>query len=190
MSSTMSSTEEVLSLGEERMTKAIESLHREFLTVRTGRANPAILDRVEVDYYGTPTPLKSLANISSQDGRSLVIQPYDKGALKDIEQGIHKAQIGLTPNNDGTLIRINIPALTEDRRKELSKQVKKIGEEAKVSVRNIRRDCDQELKKFKDEGISEDDLKRSAEDLQKLTDKYTKEIDKSVSDKEAEIMEF
>lgn len=190
MSSTMSSTEEVLSSGEERMQKSLDSLQREFLTVRTGRANPAILDRVEVDYYGTPTPLKSLANISAQDGRSLVIQPYDKGALKEIEQAIHKAQLGLTPNSDGSIVRINIPQLTEDRRKELSKQVKKIGEEAKVSVRNIRRDCDQELKKFKDEGISEDEIKRKGDDLQKLTDKYTKEIDKAVSEKESEIMEF
>lgn len=190
MSSTMSSTGEVLSSGEERMKKAVENLQREFQTVRTGRANPAILDRVEVDYYGTPTPLKSLANISSQDGRSLVIQPYDKGALKEIEQGVHKAQLGLTPTNDGSVVRINIPALTEDRRKELSKQVKKIGEDAKVSVRNIRRDCDQELKKFKDEGISEDELKRKGEDLQKLTDKYVKEIDTAVGDKEKEIMEF
>ncbi|MEZ4491236.1 MAG: ribosome recycling factor [Cyanobacteriota/Melainabacteria group bacterium] len=190
MSSTMSSTGEVLSSGEERMQKALDNLQKEFQTVRTGRANPAILDRVEVDYYGTPTPLKSLANISSPDGRSLLVQPYDKGAVKDIEQGIHKAQLGLTPTNDGSVVRINIPALTEDRRKELCKQVKKIGEEAKVAVRNIRRDCDQELKKFKDQGVSEDELKRRNDDLQKMTDKYVKEIDTSVTDKDKEIMEI
>ena len=189
MSST-TSTDEVLSSGEERMHKAVQNLHKEFMTVRTGRANPSLLDRVEVDYYGTPTPLKSLANISTPDGRSLVIQPYDKGALKEIEQAIHKAQLGLTPNNDGTIVRINIPALTEERRKELTKLVKKIGEESKVAVRNVRRDCDQDLKKFKDQGVSEDELKRKFDDLQKLTDKYIKEIEKSVSDKESEIMEI
>ncbi|MBZ0187736.1 MAG: ribosome recycling factor [Candidatus Obscuribacterales bacterium] len=182
--------DEVLASGEDRMGKAVQNLHREFHTVRTGRANPALLDRVEVDYYGTPTPLKSLANVSTPDGRSLVIQPYDKAALKEIEQAIHKAQLGLTPNNDGSLVRINIPVLTEERRKELTKLVKKIGEEAKVAVRNVRRDCDQDLKKFKDQGVSEDELKRKGDDLQKLTDKYIKEIDKSISDKESEIMEI
>ena len=186
----MSSTKEVLADGEDRMKKAISSLHREFQTVRTGRANPAILDRVEVDYYGTPTALKGLANISVQEGRTLVIQPYDKSAVKDIEQAIHKSDLGLTPNSDGTVVRINIPPLTEDRRKELTKLVKKIGEEAKVSVRNIRRDCDQELKRFKDEGVSEDEVKRGTDDLQKLTDKYIKEIDQSIKDKESEILEF
>ena len=186
----MSSTDEVLSSGEERMKKAIESLHREFQSIRTGRANPALLDRVEVDYYGTPTPLKSLANISTQDGRSLMIQPYDKGAIKEIEQAIHKAQLGLTPNSDGTVVRISIPPLTEERRKELSKLVKKFGEDSKVAVRNIRRDCDHELKKFKDDGVSEDELKRKDDELQKLTDKYIKEIDHSVKDKETEIMEI
>ena len=125
MSSTMSSTGEVLTSGEERMKKSIEALGREFQTVRTGRANPALLDRVEVDYYGTPTPLKSLANVSVQDGRSLVIQPYDKGALKEIEQSIHKAQLGLTPNNDGNVVRINIPELTEERRKRVDQASQK-----------------------------------------------------------------
>ncbi|MBX9696218.1 MAG: ribosome recycling factor [Cyanobacteria bacterium] len=186
----MTSTQEVLTDGDDRMQKAISSLHREFQTIRTGRANPALLDRVEVDYYGTPTPLKGLANISVQEGRSLVIQPYDKGALKDIEQAVHKSGLGLTPNNDGIVIRINIPALTEERRKELTKLVKKFGEEAKVSVRNVRRDCDQEFKKFKDSGVSEDELKRKADELQKLTDKYIKEIEKAVSTKESEIMEI
>ncbi len=190
MSSTLGSTEEVLADGDDRMQKAIATLHKEFQTIRTGRANPGLLDRVEVDYYGTPTLLKSLSNISVQEGRTLVIQPYDKGALKDIEQAIHKSGLGLTPNNDGIVIRINIPPLNEDRRKEMTKLVKKFGEEAKVSVRNVRRDCDQEFKKFKDQGVSEDELKRKADDLQKLTDKFIKEIDKAVKDKESEIMEI
>lgn len=126
--------------GEERMKKAIENLQQQLQTVRTGRANPALLDRVEVDYYGTPTALKGLANISTPDGRSLLIQPYDKGGLKDIEQAIHKSGLGLTPSSDGSVIRISIPTLTEDRRKELVKVVKKYGEECRVAIRNIRRD--------------------------------------------------
>ncbi len=187
---TAASTDEVIKDGEERMKKAIANLHKEYQAIRTGRANPALLDRVEVDYYGSPTALKSLANLSTPDGRSLLIQPYDKGCLKDIEQAIHKSQLGLTPNNDGTVIRISIPPLTEERRKELTKVVKKYGEEAKVAIRNIRRDCDQELKKFKDQGVSEDELKRKEETIQKLTDKYTKEVDKAIKDKESEIMEI
>lgn len=182
--------QDVMSGGEDRMKKAVANLHTEFKTVRTGRANPALLDRVEVDYYGTPTPLKSLANISTPDGRSLVIQPYDKGALKEIESAINKAQLGLTPNSDGSVVRIVIPALTEERRKDLTKQVKKIAEDARVSVRNIRRDCDQHLKNFKDKGISEDELRSKADSVQKLTDKYIKEIDQGAKDKEAEIMEI
>lgn len=180
----------VLSSGEERMKKSIGSLKTDFQSIRTGRANPQLLDRVEVDYYGTPTPLKGMANISTPDGRSLLIQPYDKTTLKEIEKAINKAELGLTPNSDGNVIRITIPALTEDRRKELNKQVKKVGEDAKVSVRNVRRDCDQELKKFKDKGISEDELKRKSEALQKMTDKYISEVDKAIKEKEAEIMEI
>lgn len=187
--STMSSPKEVLDSADDRMKKSIGSLSKEFQTIRTGRANPALLDRVEVEYYGTPTPLKSLANIGVPDGRSLVIQPYDKGCLKDIEQAIHKSGLGLTPNNDGTVVRINIPALTEERRKDLSKQVRKFGEEQRVAVRNIRRDSVDELKKMKSAQISEDEIKRQEESLQKLTDKYIKEIDKLVQEKEAEVME-
>lgn len=191
----MSSTEEttidsVLASGEEKMKKSIASLKNDFHSIRTGRANSALLDRVEVDYYGTPTPLKSLANISTPDGRSLLIQPYDKTALKSIEQGIHKSDLGLTANSDGSVIRISIPALTEERRKDLTKQVKKVGEEAKVAVRNVRRDVDQELKKFKEKGVSEDELKRKSEGLQKLTDKYISEVDRAIKDKEGEIMEI
>jgi ribosome recycling factor len=185
----MTTTTEVLDSAEERMSKSVEALFRQFQTVRTGRANPSLLDRLEVDYYGSPTPLKSLANVSTPDGRSLVIQPYDKGALKEIEQAIHKSDLGLTPNNDGSLVRINIPVLTEERRKELTKLVRKYAEEQKVAIRNIRRDGADELKKLKEAHVSEDEIKRQEEALQKLTDKYVKEIDKCAQDKEAEVME-
>jgi len=185
----MSTSTEVLASAEDRMKKAIANLEKEFVTIRTGRANPSILDRVEVEYYGSPTPLKSLANISVPDGRSLLIQPFDKSVIKDIEQAIHKSGLGLTPNSDGTVVRINIPVLTEERRKELTKHVKKYGEEARVAVRNIRRDGADDLKKLKGTGLSEDEIKRQEESLQKLTDKYVKEIDKHVHDKEHEVME-
>ena len=142
----MSTSTEVLASAEDRMKKAIANLEKEFATIRTGRANPAILDRVEVEYYGSPTPLKSLANISVPDGRSLLIQPFDKSVIKEIEQAIHKSGLGLTPNSDGTVVRINIPVLTEERRKELTKHVKKFGEEARVAVGNIRRDGADDLK--------------------------------------------
>jgi ribosome recycling factor len=185
----MSTTTEVLATAEERMKKTINLLQKEFQTVRTGRANPALLDRVEVEYYGTPTPLKSLSNISSPDGRSLLIQPWEKTILKDIEQAIHKSGLGLTPNNDGAVIRINIPTPSEDRRKELVKLVKKYGEEARIALRNIRRDGADDLKKLKGSQVSEDELKRQEESLQKLTDKYVKDVEKHVHDKEAEVME-
>ncbi len=186
----MSTATDILASAEDRMKKAVVNLGTQFQTIRTGRANPGLLDRIEVEYYGTPTPLKSLANISTPDGRSLLIQPYDKASLKDIEQAIHKSQLGLTPNNDGSVIRLNIPALTEERRKELTKNVKKFGEEARVAVRNIRRDGAEDLKKLKGSQVSEDEIKRQEESLQKLTDKYIKEVDKAVSDKEAEVMEI
>jgi ribosome recycling factor len=186
----MSTTNTTLASAEERMKKAIANLKHEFQSIRTGRANPQLLDRVEVQYYGTATPLKSLANISTPDGKSLVIQPYDKSALKDIEKGIHASDLGLTPNSDGNVIRIGIPPLTEERRKDLTKLVKKVGEEAKVAVRNIRRDSDQEIKKSKDSGISEDEVKGKLDDLQKLTDRYVKEIDSAIKEKEKEILEI
>lgn len=183
------SESEVIAQAEERMKKTMGLLQKEFHTVRTGRANPALLDRVEVDYYGTPTPLKSLANLSTPDGRSLLIQPYDKTGIKDIEQAINKADLGLTPNNDGSVIRLNIPTPSEERRKEMVKMVKKFGEEARIALRNIRRDGTDELKRLKGSHISEDELKRQEESLQKLTDKYVKDVDKHVQDKEAEVME-
>lgn len=175
--------------AEEHMKKAIGNLQKEFQGIRTGRANPAILDRVEADYYGTPTPLKNLANVSVQEGRILVITPYDKTALKAIEKGINEAELGFTPNSDGSVIRITIPALTEERRKEMVKMVKKVGEEAKVAVRNVRRHSLEELKKLKTAQVSEDEIKRQEEVLQKTTDKYVKEIDNLISAKEAEVME-
>ncbi len=185
----MSTTTEVLASAENSMKKAIADLDKELQTVRTGRANPALLDRVEVEYYGTPTPLKSLANISTPDGRSLLIQPYDKGSLKDIEQAIHKSGLGLTPNSDGSVVRITIPALTEERRKDLTKVVKKYAEDHRVAIRNIRRHGADELKKLKSAQISEDEIKRQEDALQKLTDKFVKEIDRMCQDKEAEVME-
>jgi ribosome recycling factor len=185
----MSTAVEILSDAEERMKKAVANLKTEFQTIRTGRANPALLDKVEVEYYGTPTPLKNVANISVPDGRQLMIQPYEKNILKDIEQAIHKSGLGLTPNNDGNVIRINIPVPTEERRKDLVKQVQKFGEDSKVAVRNIRRDALADLKKLKGAQVSEDEIKRQEDTLQKTTDKYIKEIDKLESDKKAEVME-
>ncbi len=185
----MSTTIEVMASVEERMKKTISQLQKDFHTVRTGRANPPLLERLEVEYYGTQTPLQQVANLSAPDGRSLLIQPYDKSTLKDIEQGIHKSGLGLTPNNDGSVIRINIPTPTEERRKEMVKLVKKYGEEARISLRNIRRDGGDELKKMKGEHVSEDEFKRQEENLQKLTDRYVKDVDKHVQDKEAEVME-
>ncbi len=182
------STTQVISQAEERMKKAISSLQKEFQTIRTGRANAALLDRVDVEYYGTNTPLKGLANISTPDGRSLLIQPYDKGALKEIEQAIHKADLGLTPTSDGNVIRINVPQLTEERRKEIVKTVKKFGEDTRIAMRNIRRDAADELKKLKATQVSEDEIKREEEHLQKVVDKYVKEVDKHVHEKEAEVM--
>jgi len=185
----MSTTTEVLATAEERMKKTIALLQKEFHTVRTGRANPALLDRVEVEYYGTPTPLKSLANISTPDGRSLLIQPYDKGVLKDIEQGIHKSGLGLTPNNDGTVIRINIPTPTEERRKEMSKHVHKLAEEGRNTVRGVRRDANERLKKLlKDSKISEDDERKGLDEVQRITDGHIKLIDDAQKKKDGELL--
>lgn len=185
----MSTSTEGYSSAEKRMKTAIEDLKKEFQTVRTGRANPALLDRVEVEYYGTPTPLKSLANVTVTDARTLTIQPFDKSCLKDVEKAIVNSGLGLTPTADGAIVRISIPALTEERRKELTKLVRKYSEDHKVAVRNIRRDALDELKKQKGKEISEDDFKRQEDALQKLTDKSVKEIDDLTKGKEAEVME-
>lgn len=181
--------DELFLLGEEKMEKAIAQLHREFGSIRSGRANPMILDKVLVDYYGAPTPLRQMSQVNVQDGTTLVITPYDKSILKEIEKAIIKAEIGITPNSDGICIRLAFPPLTEERRKEIVKDVKKIGEEAKVAVRNIRRDMTDDLKKLeKSENIPEDMVKHNQDKIQKLTDKYTGIIDKAVAEKEKEVM--
>ena len=181
---------DILSEAEDRMKKAVEYLTKDLATLRAGRANPAMLDKVMVDYYGEPTPLNQLANITVPEARLLVIQPWDKSSMADIEKSILKSDLGVTPNNDGNVIRIVIPQLTEERRKELVKVVKKRGEEAKVAVRNIRRDANDMLKSSeKEKMISEDEAKRGSEEVQKATDKYIKDIDVILAAKEKDIME-
>ncbi|MBP3952007.1 ribosome recycling factor [Bacillus suaedae] len=176
--------------AEVRMTKAIEALGRELAKLRAGRANPSILDRVTVEYYGAETPLNQLATISVPEARLLSIQPFDKTSIGNIERAILKSDLGLTPSNDGSIIRISIPALTEERRKDLVKLVKKSAEEAKVAVRNVRRDANDELKKEQKDGeMTEDELRRSTDEVQKQTDKYISQIDVVAEQKEKEIME-
>jgi ribosome recycling factor len=173
-----------------RMTKSVESTRAEFSSVRTGRASPQLLDRVEVDYYGANTPLKQLANISATEARLLTITPYDKSSIRAIEKSILESDIGLTPSNDGNLIRLSIPELTEERRRELVRVVHNIAEEGKVAVRNIRRDVMHDLRELKREGeVGSDDEHRAESELQKLTDARTGEIDQAVSAKEEEILE-
>ncbi|MBU7008302.1 ribosome recycling factor [Phosphitispora fastidiosa] len=181
---------EVVSEAEERMKKAIDALRKDLASLRAGRAAPALLDKIVVDYYGVPTPINQMANISVPEPRLLVIQPWDKNVISAIEKAIQKSDLGLTPNNDGSIIRLAIPQLTQERRNELVKMVKKKAEEARVAVRNIRRDANDNLKSFEKEGeISEDDGKRGHEEVQKLTDSWVKEIDQVLSNKEKEIME-
>ncbi len=175
---------------EEKMQKTMNVLKNELNAVRAGRANPALLDKVIVEYYGTPTPLKNLSNISVPEPRTLMVAPFDPAVIGDIEKAINASELGINPSNDGKVIRLTIPMLTEERRKELSKTVKKIGEDAKIAIRNERRDANDKIKKEEKSGeLTEDDLKRALDEVQKLTDKYTKEIEKFVSEKEAEIME-
>lgn len=176
---------------EAKMKKTIESYKNELDTVRAGRANARVLDRINVDYYGTPTPINQLGTISVPDARTLVIQPWDTTILKDIEKAILASDIGITPANDGKLIRLVFPQLTEDRRKELKKQVSKLGEDAKVAIRNIRRDAMDKAKEMKKNGeMTEDEQKLSEKSIQELTDKYIKEIDAITVNKEKEIMEI
>jgi ribosome recycling factor len=171
------------------MKKAVESTQRSFNTIRTGRANASLLDRVTVEYYGTPTPLKSLANINTPDASTITIQPYDKSSLNLIEKAISLSDIGLTPNNDGSTIRLNIPPLTSDRRKEFVKLAAKFAEEGRVSVRNNRRDgVDAVRKQEKSHEIPEDEAKDLQDKIQKLTDKYIDQIDKLLAEKEKDIM--
>ena len=181
--------EEMFLFGEEKMEKALGQMKREFSTVRTGRANLAILDRVIVDYYGAPTPIRQMAQVSVSEGTTLVITPFDKSILKDVEKAVIKAELGVAPNNDGVCIRLNFPPLTEERRRETAKEVKKFGEDAKIAVRNIRRDMVDSLKKIeKEENLPEDAVKDNQDKIQKLTDKYVGIIDAQVVEKEKEVM--
>ena len=182
---------ELLSNLKTDMDKSIESYEKELGKVRTGRASLSLLDSVRVDYYGTPTALNQLANVSIPEARLITIQPWDNQVIKEIEKAILKADLGLTPNSDGKIIRVSIPPLTEDRRKELVKMVKKISEAAKVSVRNHRRKINDDLKAAKnDKLISEDEMFKSQEEVQKITDEYVKKCDETGDKKEKEIMEF
>lgn len=175
---------------EAKMEKRINGYAGELKTIRAGRANASILDKVAIDYYGTMTPVAQVGSISAPDARTLVIQPWDGSILKEIEKAINASEIGITPQNDGKVIRLNFPPLTEERRKELVKQVKKYTEEAKVQIRNARRDAMDDYKKQKKDGdLTEDDLKGIEKDIQNLTDKYIKEIDDICADKEKEILE-
>ncbi|MBE5039174.1 ribosome recycling factor [Ructibacterium gallinarum] len=175
---------------ENKMNKAIASLEGDLASIRAGRANPAILDKITVEYYGVQTPLAQVGTISVPEARTIIVQPWDASVLKAVEKAILASDIGITPNNDGKMIRLNFPPLTEERRRELSKGVSKRGEEAKVAVRNIRRDAMEQFKKQKKAGeITEDDLKDLEEQVQKLTDKFVKQIDGIIADKEKEIME-
>ena len=179
---------EELMYYEERMMKTTEVLNHQFASVRAGRANAAVLDQISVDYYGVPTPVRQIATVSSPDPRSLVIQPWDKSTLKLIEKAILISELGINPQNDGVCIRLVFPQLTEERRKELAKQVRKYGEDGKVAVRNIRRDAMEKFKKMqKNNELTEDDLKIAEKELQKLTDEYTKEVDKLTAAKEKEL---
>jgi ribosome recycling factor len=175
--------------AEDRMDKAIGALKRDLASLRAGRATPALLDRIQVEYYGAMTPVNQLANLSTPDSRTLLIQPWDKSSMSTIEKAIMKSDLGLSPSNDGTVIRIVIPALTEERRADLVKMTKKYGEEAKIAIRNIRRDANDEIKKLEKSGISEDESRRHQEDIQKFTDKFIAEVDKVLTSKEKEIME-
>ncbi len=173
---------------DEKMTKSYNSLVGELATIRAGRANPHILDKLTVDYYGVPTPIQQAANISVPEPRMIQIQPWEKSMVKEIEKAILTSDIGINPTNDGSVIRLVFPELTEERRKELAKDVKKKGEQAKVAIRNIRRDGNDTFKKLKGTEVSEDEIKDLEDELQKLTDKYIKDIDKAVEEKSKEVM--
>ena len=177
-----------ISIYEKKMEKSISSLESEYTAIRAGRANPRILDRIQVDYYGTPSPLQSVANISVPEARMIQIQPWEKSLLKAIEKAILTSDIGINPTNDGSIIRLVFPELTEERRKELVKDIKKRGEENKVAIRNTRRDGNDALKKLAKTEVSEDEIKELEEKLQKLTDKFIKDVDKLVEEKSKEIL--
>lgn len=179
----------IIETAKERFTQSHHSLAREYASIRAGRANASLLDRIQVDYYGAPTPLNQLASITVSEARVLLISPFDKSSIKDIERALNASDLGITPANDGSVIRLVIPALTEETRKELAKEVKKVGETAKVSIRNIRRDAMDEAKKQeKAKEITEDELKALEKDIQKATDEAVKEIDRMTADKEKELL--
>ena len=183
-------TQDLLKNAEERMEKVVEALTREYNSLRVGRANPSLLDNIMVDFYGTPTPINQTSNISCPEPRLILIQPWDKNNIGAIEKAVLKSDLGITPNNDGNVIRLAIPQLTEERRRELVKQCSKKSEEAKVAVRNNRRDANDEVKKLeKGKTISEDESKGALDDIQKLTDKFIKRLDEVFAAKEKEIME-
>jgi ribosome recycling factor len=184
------SLDQILKTAEHKMSTAIEILGRDLGSVRTGRASPALLDRIQVDYYGSPTPINGVANISAPDVRMVVVQPWDRGMLGPIEKAIQKSDLGINPTNDGQVIRLVLPQLTQDRRKELVKQVHQRAEEARVAVRNCRRDALDHLRKVEKEGgVSQEDERRAQERLQKLTDSFVKRVDEVSKGKETEVME-
>ncbi len=183
--------EDILLMTEEHMDKAVENLNDNFTSVRTGRANALILDRIKVDYYGVPTPINQMAGVKTPDAHLLVIEPWDKSTLSSIEQAILQSDLGVTPSNDGSVIRLPFPSLTEERRHELVKQCKKYAEEARIAVRNARRDANTQVEKMKkDSELSEDDAKRAEAEIQKLTDSYVAKIEDVFKKKEAEVMEI
>jgi ribosome recycling factor len=182
--------DELLQDAREHMEKSVEATRSKFGSVRTGRATPHLLDRINVDYYGTKTPLKQLATVSAPEARLLTVQPYDKSSIKNIERAILESDVGLTPNNDGSIIRLQVPELTEERRRELVKVVRNLAEEGRVAIRNIRRDVMHDLRELRDAGdAGSDDEHRAEEALQKLTDEKVKELDASLKAKEEEILE-
>lgn len=183
-------TDDVIKDAKARMQKAVEATRREFAAIRTGRATPALLEQVKVDYYGVPTPVNQVATISVPEPRLLVVQPWDKSVVKDVERAILKSELGLTPNSDGHVIRLPIPPLTEERRRDLVKVVRKQAEEGRVAIRNIRREAKEMIEELEDEGeVSEDAAKRAVEELQKLTDEFIAVADQALGVKEKEIME-
>ena len=183
-------TKKVIESAEDRLNKTLDGLKKDYGTLRAGRAAPSLLDKVTVDYYGVATPVNQIANVTIPEPRMIMIKPYDRNSLKDIERAIQKSDLGLTPNNDGTTIRLQIPQPTQERRKELVKVVSKKAEEAKVAMRNIRRDANESIKKLeKGKEITEDDRKDAQEEMQKLLDKYIKLVDSAKATKEKEVME-
>ena len=176
--------------ADDRMKKSVEATRHEFATVRTGRATPHLLDRVTVDYYGTSTPLKQLAGISASEARLLTVTPYDKSSIKAIEKGILESDVGITPSNDGNVIRLVIPELTEERRRDMVKVVRRIAEDGRVAIRNVRRDVMHDLRELKEAGeVGEDDERRAEQELQKLTDQHVGELDEALAVKEKDILE-